>query len=164
MFTIFASYQGAAEVATWILMGTIWGIIEIVPECIGSAATVRVESNLARGKLDMAKTLALRTIFVCTATSIMFSLFLMDTRRYVAWCLSLDETLETMILEIIPYIALCQPFITAGVTAGYLNEVLGKIKLSIGVATVIDLCFTMPVAALFTYLFRFNVEGKYFIK
>lgn len=140
-------------------MGNLWRIIETVPESIASAATVRVEQSLSRGMVTTAKLLALRTVAICTLCSIVFSLFLMDTSRYLAWCLSLNEKLETMILEIIPYISVCQPFITFGVTAGYLNEVLGKHQLSVGVQSFIEICFTVPVAAIFTYLFRFNVEG-----
>ena len=159
MLAIFASYQGAAETATWILLRNLWGLVETVPECIASAATVRVEHNLSRGNVRTAKTIAMQTMAICTGLSGVFSLVLLDTRRYLAWCFSLDETLETMILEIIPYIAICQPFITAGVTADYLNEVLGKHKVSVKISTIIDMCFTLPVAAIFTYLLHYNIEG-----
>ena len=94
-----------------------------------------------------------------TAIATISSFLLLDTRRYLAWCLSLDETLESMILEIIPYIAICQPFITAGTTAESLNEVLGRYKASVKISAVIDMTFTLPIAAIFTYWFNYNIEG-----
>lgn len=159
MFAVFAAYQGAAEAATWILLWKVWCLIEIVPECIASAATVRVEHNLSRGDLTIAKMVARRSLVVCTISSIFFSTLLMVTRQVFAWSLSLDETLQQMIIEVIPYIALCQPFITAGVSADYLNGTLGRYSTSVGISTLIDVCFTIPLAAMFTYIVGFNLEG-----
>jgi Na+-driven multidrug efflux pump len=158
-FALFASYQGAAETATWILLGYVWAVVETIPECFASAATVRVEHLLTNGHLSAAKEIARRAIALSTITSILFSIILLDTRRYLAWSLCLDETLEMMILEIIPYIALCQPLITAGVAANSLNEVLGKYSLSVGLSSVVDLCFTIPMGAIFTYSMNFNIES-----
>ena len=118
-----------------------------------------MEHNLSRGKLETAKQVAQRTMIICVLASIVFSLLLLDTRRYLAWCLSLDETLESMIQEIIPYIAVCQPFITVGVTAEYLNETLGMHSIAVMISTVIDMCFTIPLAAIFTYVLNYNIEG-----
>ncbi len=159
LFALFASYQGTAEAATWIILDYIWGLVEIAPECIASAATVRVEHNLARGNLVTARQIANRTLIICTVSATVFSLLLLDTRPYLAWCLSLDPTLEMMIIEIIPFISLCQPFITVGVTSEYLNEVLGKYYTSVKTSTFIDMLFTIPVAAIFTFWFNYNVEG-----
>jgi Na+-driven multidrug efflux pump len=133
--------------------------VEIGPECIASAATVRVEHNLSRGNIETAKKIANRTLVICTALALVISLLLLDTRNYLAWCFSLDETLEEMIYEIIPYIAICQPFITVGVTAEYLNEALGKYKMSVKISAFIDAVFTYPIAAIFTYELNYNIEG-----
>lgn len=95
----------------------------------------------------------------CVLISLLCSAFLYDTRRYLAWCMSLDQTLEIMIVEIIPYIALCQPFITVGVTAESLNEVLGRFDMSVNISSIIDLFFTIPTAAIFTYILNYNIEG-----
>lgn len=158
-FAVFAAFQGSAEATTWILLGYVWSFIEIAPECIASAATVRVEYNLSRNNPHTAKQLANRTILFCILISVLGSAFILDTRRYLAWCFSLDQTLEMMIIEILPYIALCQPFITGGVTTEYLNEVLGKYYLSVNVSSIIDFFFTIPAAAIFTYVLNYNIEG-----
>ena len=158
-FAFFASFQGSAEAATWILLGYVWRVAEIAPDCIASAATVRVEYNLSRNNLHTAKQIAFRTMMFCVLISLLCSAFLYDTRRYLAWCMSLDQTLEIMIVEIIPYIALCQPFITVGVTAESLNEVLGRFDMSVNISSIIDLFFTIPTAAIFTYILNYNIEG-----
>ena len=145
--------------ATWLLLGSVWGVVETVPECIASAATVRVEHNLSRGNVRTAKKIAMQTITICTGLSVVFSLVLLDAIKYIAWCFSLDETLETMIIESIPYISICQPFVTVGVTAEYLNEILGKYNKSATISAIVDMCFTVPVAAIFTYLLHYNIEG-----
>lgn len=59
----------------------------------------------------------------------------------------------------IPYVALCQPFITLGVTAEYINEIIGNYNVSVNISSVVDLCFTLPVAAIFTYILNYNIEG-----
>jgi len=159
LLTIFASYQGAAEAATWILLSYVWEFVEMIPLTFASAVTNRVEHNLGRNNLLTSKNLAFRALKICTILSIFCSIVLIETRFWLVWLLSLDGTLETMILEIIPYIAICQPFITIGTTASYMNEAIGIYYKAVSVDAIISICITIPFAAINTYLFNYNIEG-----
>jgi len=159
VLSIFAAHQGAAEAVVWILFSYIWAIIELIPESYAEAATSRVAFNLSAGNIDIARMIAGQSIFLATSTSIAMSVPILVYRHFIVWCISADEGLDSMLIELLPYIAFCQPFITLGMTAASINEGLCLYHRVVKRMFAATCLVTIPVAAILTYIFHLNVEG-----
>mmetsp|Transcript_12106 Transcript_12106/g.17668 ORF Transcript_12106/g.17668 Transcript_12106/m.17668 type:complete len:882 (-) Transcript_12106:94-2739(-) len=159
VFTIFAIHQGPAETATWILLDYVWNIIEICPETLAEAAHSRILRHLSKGNTELAQEVAFFTIKVGTLFSIVGSFVLFIFGDFFVWCLSLDETLEWMLLEVMPYLCICQPFVSIGMTAMELNDALQMYKKTVATTTVVTFVLLIPLGALFTYGYHYNIEG-----
>lgn len=159
VFTIFAAYQGSAEAATWILLSYIWAFVELAPESYAEAASSRVTRHLSKGRKEFAQAVSFHSIKVGTLISLVCSATLYIYGPFFVWCLSLDDTLEQMLLEIIPYVVLCQPFVSVGMTTMELNDSLHIYKQATLIMTAVTLFIMIPIAAILTYWFGYNIEG-----
>lgn len=106
-----------------------------------------------------AKQVVLTSIKIVLAMSILFGVILFFARRGIVDLLAVDETLDGMLLEIIPYIVICNPFIAVGTIASDFNEHLAMMGKSTMVHFLVTIVITIPAAAVFTYYFHFNIEG-----
>lgn len=154
---MFAAQTGAAEV--WILLSYIWAIIDVIPNSYASAASSRVAYNLSIDKDDVAGYIAAQSLFLGTIMALIISVPVMIFRRGIVWCVSTDENLSEMLLGIIPYIAICQPFITLGVVATHLNEALCMYHHAVKINLIVTLIVTLPVASILTFAFDFGANG-----
>lgn len=160
IFTIFAAYQGPAEVATWVLISYVWDFVELLSESFAEAAAYKVSRHLARGKLELAQAVSFYTIKVGILINVIFSFVLYLFGPFFVWCLSLDDTLDRMLLEVIPYVVTCQPFIAVGmIMTEILNEALFVYKKLTASLTIATVFIMIPVAAINTYWLKFNIEG-----
>ena len=157
--TIFAAYMGAAEAATWILISYVWSFAELAPESFAQAASYRVARQLSKGNIEFARAISFLCMKVGLFISVACSCILYLYGPFFVWCLSLDETLEQMLLEIIPYIVICQPFVSIGMTTMELNDALHIYKKATAIMAIVTLCLMIPFAAVMTYGFHFNIEG-----
>jgi Na+-driven multidrug efflux pump len=155
----FASYQGKAEAATWILLYYVWALSTIIPENYGSAAAVRTAHHIAQGNIPAAKSIILRTFKIVVATTCVSMTILFIFRKPLVSLLSPDETLIQMLVEIVPYLCLCEPFIAIGTVASSLNEGIGLYDSSVSVYFWVTVLVTLPSAWIFTYHFHYNIEG-----
>lgn len=64
-----------------------------------------------------------------------------------------------MLVEIVPYLCLCEPFIAIGTVASSLNEGIGLYDSSVSVYFWVTVLVTLPSAWIFTYHFHYNIEG-----
>lgn len=155
----FATYQGEAEAATWILLYYIWSLTTIIPENYGSAASVRAVHHITQGNVPAAKSIILRTFKIVVAMNIILVSVLFCFRRPLCSLLSPNETLIQMLVEIVPYICLCEPFLAIGTVASSLNEGIGLYEKSVSVYFWVTVLVTLPSAWIFTYYFNYNIEG-----
>ena len=159
LLAYFAAYQGKAEAATWILLYYVWSYLTIIPENWGSAAALRVANHLTNSNIDAAKQVVLASLKFVFTMSILLGAILFFARRFIVHLLSVDETLDTMLLEIIPYIVMCNPFIALGTIASDFNEHLAMISKSTVMYFLVTLTITVPIAAVFTFVYHYNIEG-----
>lgn len=155
----FASYQGKAEAATWILLYYVWELSTIIPGNYGSAAAVRTAHHIAQGNIPAAKSIILRTFKIVVATTCISMTILFVFKKPLVSLLSPDETLTQMLVEIVPYLCLCEPFIAIGTVASSLNEGIGLYESSVAVYFWVTMIVTLPSAWIFTYHFHYNIEG-----
>lgn len=65
-----------------------------------------------------------------------------------------------MLLEVIPYVVTCQPFIAVGmIVTEILNEALFIYKKATVTLSIATIFIMIPIAAIATYWFHFNIEG-----
>jgi len=159
VLTVFAAYQGTAEAATWILLGYVWDVVGIAPDSFGAASSCQVATILGRGEMDLARNVSWQSLQVGTVISFICSAFLFIFREQFVWCFSLDETIEGMLYELIPYIALCQPFFTFGWTAMELNDALHLFKRAMVSNALVTCGIVLPLGYFFTYIMHYNLEG-----
>ena len=91
--------------------------------------------------------------------NVVLMIFLFCFRRPLCSLLSPNETLIQMLVEIVPYVCLCEPFIAVGTAASSLNEGIGLYEKSVSVYFWVTLLVTLPLAWVFTYYFHYNIEG-----
>ena len=159
VFTIFAAHQGVAEAATWILLSYVWSAVGIAPGSFGSASSCHVERLISTGEIEVAKLVSMQAIKVGTVISTCCSLLLFLFRKQFVWCFSLDETLDQMLLETIPYITMCQPFMTIGWTAQSLNDALHLYKRAMVSNALVTVLIMVPCGYVMTYVLHYNIEG-----
>ena len=110
MLTIFAAYQGTAEAASWVLLSYVWSVVGIAPDSFGAASSCHVAKLLGQEDGELAKQVSWQSMRIGTLISLFFASLLLIFRKQFVWCFSVDATIEQMLYELIPYIAICQPF------------------------------------------------------
>ena len=159
VFTVFAASQGTAEAATWILLSYVWSAVGIIPDSFSAAASCRLARIISNGEIKVAKMVSTQSMYIATCISIVCSILMYVFRHQFVWCLSLDETLEDMILQVIPYICLCYPFMTVGGTAMDLNDALHLYKRAMVSMALVTTFVMVPIGYVMTYIYNFNIEG-----
>jgi Na+-driven multidrug efflux pump len=114
ILTIFAAILGPAEAATWAILGFVWDVFESTTEAIGDAAEVRCAYQLGKGRPQMAKLSAYKSmLFSIVVSSIITTVFLCLGGYLPAW-LTTDETIQDMLLELFPLVGLGNVTMTVG--------------------------------------------------
>lgn len=114
VLTIFAAVLGPAEAATWAILGFVWDVFESTTEAIGDAAEVRCAYQLGKGRPEMARLSAYKSMLLSiVVASIITTLFLCLDGHLPAW-LTTDETIQDMLVELFPLMGLGNLTMTVG--------------------------------------------------
>ena len=70
----------------------------------------------------------------------------------------MNKVLEQMLFEVLPYIALCQPFITLGMAVAALSEGICMNSHVVKRMAASTFIVTIPIAGVMTQTFHLNVE------
>jgi Na+-driven multidrug efflux pump len=159
VLTFFAAHLGAAEVATWILLSYVWGFVGILPNNFASAFEYRISNLLSTGKIPIAKKMASASLWVTSVLSLLSCLVLFFSRHLVVNGIANDDTMREMLLEIIPFIVICDPILSVATAASYLNRALAMYQRSTKLELLLTVFVTIPVATVSTYVMGFNIEG-----
>eukprot|EP00978_Attheya_sp_CCMP212_P044549 scaffold314083_cov51-Attheya_sp.AAC.1 len=159
VLTILAGFMGPAEVATWAIVGSIWDTFEASTEGIGDAAEIRSAYHLGKGNPEMArisshKSLLLGMIFAFLITSVFFII-----GDDIATWFTKDTTLQIMITDLIPLVGIGNITMTFGMICWALVGSQGRYRLATFVSFSSSWCLTMPLASLFTYGLRLDLQG-----
>jgi len=159
ILTIFAAHLGPAEAAAWAILSSIWDMFESSTEGIGEAAAIRIAYHLGKGNPIMAKISAYKSSLLATIFGVlMTSIFFIAGDSIPVW-FTRDATLQNLISQTIPLIGIGNITMTFGMLAW--NQLGGQGRYSI--ATIFHLAcswfITLPLAAMSTYAFNFNLEG-----
>ena len=159
VLTIFAAHLGPAEVASWLLLGNIWEVFEVTTEAIGDTAEVRVGYHLGRGNPEMAQFSANKTLLWGTCASFFVTVIFFSIGDHVAIWFTTDETIQQMVRMAIPYISIGNVTMTFGMLCWSILGAQGRYNLATFILFLTSWIIVIPVAALFTYKWRFNIKG-----
>jgi len=159
VLTVFAAYLGPAEAATLVLISYIWSFVGIVPTNLASAFEYRISNLLSANNVVLAKRMASASMWMTTISSVLSCAILYLSSNFIVNGVTNDETLQDMLLEIIPYIVLCDPLIAPSTAVSYLNRALAMYKRSAKVELLMTIFVTVPAATISTYVMSYNIEG-----
>jgi multidrug resistance protein, MATE family len=159
VLTFFASHLGPAEVAAWALLGSIWDIFYAVTGGIGDAAEIRLAYLLGDNNPRMAKLSAYKSLFLGMVLASLISILYFALQDQIpAWFTS-DTTLQTMLAELVPFVGVANLTMTFGMQCWSLIGSQGKYKLATWIKFVSSWGVVMPLAALYVYVFRLDLQG-----
>lgn len=160
--TIFAATLGPAEAATWSVMGFVWDVFESTTEAIGDASEVRVAYQLGRGRPAMAKLSAYKCILLGLVVSILISIVTICLTDVLPVLLTRDSTIQSMLTELIPFVALGNVTMSMGMVAWTIIGAQGRYHLSTSVALAISCVVTIPIGAVLSIGMNINLQGLAF--
>ncbi|KAL7552150.1 hypothetical protein ACHAWF_015368 [Thalassiosira exigua] len=162
LLTVFAAVLGPAEVATWAMLAFIWDLFESWTEAVGDAAEVRCALQLGKGRPELAKMSAYKSIFFSFMMSLLASTILLVLSPYIPLWLSQDETIQGMLAELFPLVAMGNVTMNMGMTCWTLLGAQGRYNIATLVSLGCSFFITVPLGAAFTIWLRIDLQGLTF--
>lgn len=159
VLTIFVAFLGPAEVAAWGILGSLWTTFETLSKGIADGGEVRCAYHLGNANPGMAQVAAYKSILLSVAASFFFTSILWIMGEDLAVWFTPDPALQNMIAELLPLLGVGNITLTAGAVSWALVGAQARYRLATLVALVSSWGVTMPLAAVMTYGFRFNLQG-----
>jgi len=154
-----ASYLGPAEVAAWAILGSIWDVFYTTTAGIGDAAEIRVSHHLGENSPTMAQLSAYKSLFLGMSVASVVSLIYFSLQDQIPAWFTKDETLQGMLRELVPFVGVANLTMTFGMQCWSCIGSQGKYSMATWVSFVSSWGICMPLAAIFTYGFRFDLQG-----
>jgi len=161
ILTILAAILGPAEAATWAVLGYVWGLFESTTGAIGSSSELRVAYHLGKGDHEMAKISAYKSILLAAIVTGSASASLMGLADLLPPLLTPDATIQGMLVELFPLVALGNVTMAMGMVCWAVVGAQGRYRLSTTIATSCAFCITLPIAAAVTMM-RIDLQGLTF--
>jgi len=108
----------------------------------------------AKARLSSYKAILIAVISATVFTSVVWII-----GEDLAKLLTPDPTLQRLLVEVFPLMGIGNIALTAGSVSWALVGAQGRYRLSTCVAFVSSWCVTLPLAAIFTFGFKINLEG-----
>jgi Na+-driven multidrug efflux pump len=161
ILTILAAMLGPAEAATWAVLGYIWDLFESTTDALGEAAELRVAYHLGKGKPDMAKSSGYKSMFLAAMITSSSSVILMSLIHVLPPLLTYDATIQAMLIELFPLVALGNVTMSMGMVCWAIVGAQGRYRLSTVIATSCAFFITIPIAIATTSM-RVDLQGLTF--
>ena len=143
-------------------LGFVWDVFESTTEAIGDAGEVRVSYQLGKGRPALARLSSYKSMFLAsTLALIVTSAFLAMSNVLPTWLTS-DETIQGMLTELFPLVALGNITMNIGMVCWALIGAQGRYRLATSIATACSLLITLPIGAVTTVSMRINLQGLTF--
>jgi len=159
ILTIFAAFMGPAEVTAWSLLGTIWECFEATTEGVGDAGEVRVGYHLGKGNPHLARYNAYRCIYISIIVAVVITSILFIIGDALPRLFTDDPTLIAIILDLIPLIGIGNITMSFGMICWALVGGQGRYTLATTIQFFTSWTISLPLAAVMTYVYNFNLEG-----
>ena len=161
VLTILAVVLGPAEAATWSVLGYIWDLFESTTEAIGDASELRVAYHLGNNNPGMAKFSGYKSMLLAAIATGSASIIFMSLTNVLPPLLTYDETIQGMLVELFPLVALGNVTMSMGMVCWAIVGAQGRYRLSTTIATSCAFFITIPIAAVSTVM-RVDLRGMTF--
>ncbi|KAL7544226.1 hypothetical protein ACHAWF_007606 [Thalassiosira exigua] len=162
VLTIFAAVLGPAEASAWAMLSFVWDVFEATTEAIGDASEVRCAYQLGKGRPELAKLSSYKSMFVSFITSAVVTAIFLSLGGYLPSWLTQDTTIQSMLLELFPLMALGNITMTCGMVCWALIGAQGRYNLATSTALGCSFFITIPLAAMMTVWLRIDLQGLTF--
>jgi MatE len=159
VLTLFAAYMGPAEVAAWGIVGYVWSAFEAITEAFGDGAEVRVGFRMGAGQIEIAKKVTEKGIYIGFLVAIFCCGLNFTIAPYLPGWLTPDPILQKLIFDMLPLIGFGQILMVPGFVAWAIIGAQGRVRLATFIEFFVSWFVSMPLAAILTYGFNFNLEG-----
>lgn len=159
ILTFMASALGPAEVAAWAILGSIWDVFYSATSGIGDAAALRVGLHFGANHPNMAKLAGYKALLISMSVATIVSIFFFSLQDRIPGWFTVDPTLQAMLRELMPFVGVGNFSMQFGMTAWSLIGAQGRYDLATRVSFVSSWGVCMPLAAIFVFYFRVNLQG-----
>ena len=156
---LLASQLGPAETAAWAILGEIWTTLEHLVYAWGDAAEVRCSLLLGQGHSSKAKLSAAKAILLAFIVSGIVSVVLLFTMDFIPSWITNDSTLQQMIRDMLPLVAVGNVAFSVGTVSFQLVGSSGRYGLATVVEVIGSWFITLPLAVLSSMYLRLNLDG-----
>ena len=159
VLTFMASALGPAEVAAWALLGNIWEVLYSTTSGIGNAAELRVSLHFGSNRPNMAKISGFKSLLLSMSVASIISIFYFYFQDNIPGLFTVDPTLRAMLRDLVPFVGVANFAMQFGETSWSLIGAQGQFKLATLVNFVSSWGICIPLAAIFVFCFRIDLQG-----
>lgn len=162
ILTLFAVALGPAEATTWAVLGFLWDVLESATEAMGDAGEVRCAYQLGKGRPALAKLVAFKCLFLDSILVVVVTtVFVALSGMFPSW-LTRDETIQKMLSDLIPLVALGNIAMSLGMATWALIGSQGRYHLSTSISLLTSFFITIPLGAVMTLWLNIDLQGLTF--
>jgi MATE family multidrug resistance protein len=154
-----ASHLGPAEVAAWAILGSIWDLLYYTTCGIADSGEIRVAKHLGDNCPKLAQLAAFKALLMGMVIGIITSVLFFCLQDQIPGWYTHDETLTAMLRELVPFVGVANLSMTFGMQCWSLIGAQGKYKVATWVSFISSWGVTMPLAAIFVYVFFIDLQG-----
>ena len=146
----------------WAVLGFVWDVFESTTEAIGDAGEVRCSYQLGKGRPALAKLSSYKAIFIAACVALVVTIIFLSLSNVLPSWLTTDETIQSMLSDLFPLIALGNITMNMGMVCWALVGAQGRYRLATTVAMACSFFITIPLAAIFTIWLKVDLQGLTF--
>ena len=162
VLTVFAAVLGPAEAATWAFLGFVWDVFESTTEAIGDAGEVRCAYQMGKGRPALAELSSYKSMLMGVIMALSVTAVFLGLSNYLPYWLTQDPTIQSMLVELFPLMALGNITMTTGMVCWALIGAQGRYRLATVVATACSVLIVIPLGAIFAVWLRIDLQGLTF--
>ena len=159
LLTIFVRHLGTAEVATWVLLGAFWDVLEAFTEGIGEAAANQVAFLLSIGLPRRASNLSNGSIYMAVIQALLITSALYMSGQYLSVLFSSDPTIQHLMNNAIVMIGFANVIMSFAQITWSLVGAQGRFRLATSIIFFSRWLITMPVALIGIYAFYLDLNA-----
>lgn len=160
ILVLFASALGPAELAAWGILGVIWEELEYIVSAIADGCEVRVAATLGKGDIKTAKLVTYKAIWICFGWGVFVSIIFRLFEDQIPRLITTDPLLQEIVTFNLPMISLANLVSGIAIMAGHALWCQNRATLETVITTGTSTLITIPLAAISSYLFHFNLIGQ----
>lgn len=154
------SSLGPAEVAAWGLLGTVWDALELIVASIAEGCEVRAASLLGSGQVKKSEFLAYKSLWIGILSAGALSVLLLSLRNEIPKWLTHDVTLQSLLTDVIPMLCIANFASATAIMSGSILYAQNRFSLATTWTFVISIVVTLPLAALSSIVYRFDLKAQ----